>query len=320
MNVRFLLGPAGSGKTFRCLGEIRKELLDDPLGEPLILLAPRQATYQLELQLLSVPGLDGYTRLQIVSFERFAVWLLEQLGEPPLRVLTEEGRIMVLRALLERHHGELHTFGGCSRLSGFAQLLSEQLREVQQCQVSVSALRETADQLSDLEQTKSKLLDLALVLEHFQSWLQQRELPDAGTLLDHAVAKLREHGRQSEVALRIAGLWLDGVAELTPQEIELIVALAPFCRDATLAFCLESEPKEEPHWLSSWSVIGQTFRRIHTRIRAAEDCATSVEVIGRAQKLSRFSSPMEALEEQDSVIRQQLDLFQSDADSSKALA
>ena len=50
MRARFLLGPAGSGKTYRCLAEIRARLLEDPLGPPLILLAPRQATYQLELQ------------------------------------------------------------------------------------------------------------------------------------------------------------------------------------------------------------------------------------------------------------------------------
>ena len=102
MRVRFLLGPAGSGKTYRCLEEIRSLLLEDPLGPPLILLAPRQATYQLELQLLSDPDLMGYSRLQIVSFERFAAWLLDQFDEPPYQVLSEEGRTMVLRALSHR--------------------------------------------------------------------------------------------------------------------------------------------------------------------------------------------------------------------------
>jgi ATP-dependent helicase/nuclease subunit B len=110
MRARFLLGPAGSGKTFRWLEEIRARLIADPSGPPLILLAPRQATYQLELELLSRPELTGYTRLQIVSFERFAAWLLEQLGRAPREMLSEEGRIMVLRALLHRHHERLKVF------------------------------------------------------------------------------------------------------------------------------------------------------------------------------------------------------------------
>jgi len=35
VQVRFLLGPAGSGKTFRCLAEIRAALRAAPDGPPL---------------------------------------------------------------------------------------------------------------------------------------------------------------------------------------------------------------------------------------------------------------------------------------------
>jgi hypothetical protein len=52
VQARFLLGPAGSGKTFRCLAEIRAALAASPEGPPLVLLAPKQATFQLERQLL----------------------------------------------------------------------------------------------------------------------------------------------------------------------------------------------------------------------------------------------------------------------------
>ena len=65
MQVKFVLGPAGSGKTYRCLEEIRTELKARPAGKPLLFLAPKQATFQLERQLLAEPGLAGYTRLQI---------------------------------------------------------------------------------------------------------------------------------------------------------------------------------------------------------------------------------------------------------------
>ena len=55
MQATFLLGPAGSGKTHGCLGEIRAELLKSPEGLPLVLLAPKQATFLLERQLLDSP-------------------------------------------------------------------------------------------------------------------------------------------------------------------------------------------------------------------------------------------------------------------------
>jgi len=139
VQVRFLLGPAGSGKTFRCLAEIRAALRAGADGPPLILLAPKQATFQLERQLLdaewwggcppepenlgvrqpvgafesgdtspqsqsgSSRQLSGYTRLHIFSFERLAQFVFERLKVAPPQVLTEEGRVMVLRALLMRH-------------------------------------------------------------------------------------------------------------------------------------------------------------------------------------------------------------------------
>ena len=146
MQATFLLGPAGSGKTHGCLGEIRAELLKSPEGLPLVLLAPKQATFLLERQLLDSPRrgesladasgstshqgpLLGYTRLQILSFERLAGFVLAELSKSPPRLLEEEGRVMVLRALLAQKQSELKIFRASARLPGFARQLSLVLRE-----------------------------------------------------------------------------------------------------------------------------------------------------------------------------------------------
>jgi ATP-dependent helicase/nuclease subunit B len=72
VQVRLLLGPAGSGKTFRCLAEARAALEAAPEGPPLLLLAPKQTTFELERRFLADPSVRGYTRLHILSFERLA--------------------------------------------------------------------------------------------------------------------------------------------------------------------------------------------------------------------------------------------------------
>ena len=108
VHARFLLGPAGAGKTFHCLTEIRQSLLAEPDGLPLILLAPKQATFQLERQLLAETDLQGYTRLQILSFERLAKLALAWAGQPEPSLLSEDGRVMVLHALLARRNSSIH--------------------------------------------------------------------------------------------------------------------------------------------------------------------------------------------------------------------
>lgn len=291
MRVQFLLGPAGSGKTFRCLAEVRARLMADPQGPPLVLLAPRQATFQLERALLATPGLRGYTRLRITSFDRFAAWLLDRLGQPARPPLSDEGRVMVLRALLHQQHEALRVFRESSRSPGFAQQLSGQLRELQEHRVSPATLRAAAARITGPGTLAHKLHDLAGLLEHYLAWLRDHQLQDAGTLLDRAVEALDERlALSGDESFRIAGLWLDGLAELTPQELRLLCALVPVCDEATLAFCLEDLPKDDPPWRSNWSVISRTFRRCHALLAADERCEIQVEVLGRDPQRSRFAS------------------------------
>src|SRR5579871_6166935 len=124
VQVRFLLGPAGSGKTFECLAGIRKALRVEPDGPPIILLAPKQATFQIERQLLGAGDIAGFSRLGIYSFDKLARFIFEKLNLAPPRLLSAEGRVMVLRALLLRHEKKLKLFGRSARRPGFATELS----------------------------------------------------------------------------------------------------------------------------------------------------------------------------------------------------
>ena len=70
MQIRFLLGPAGSGKTFRCLSEIREILRAEQEGPPLVFVAPKQATFQLERRLLAD---DSFVRGPLYSRAEWVV-------------------------------------------------------------------------------------------------------------------------------------------------------------------------------------------------------------------------------------------------------
>ena len=291
MQTRFLLGPAGSGKTFRCLAEIRRELIASPDGPPLLLLAPKQATAQIERQLLADPELHGYTRLQILSFNRLAENILAETAAQP-RWLDDEGRVMVLRALLNQKRGDLKLFHATARLPGFAARLSLLLRDLQRHQISPKQLTALAAKVSQPAQLREKLHDFALLLRSYLDWLQAHDLLDQDSMLDEAAAAFSSAPRLSPLASRlpIGGLWLDGFAELTAQELDLLAAVVPFAERATLAFCLPTEIKEEPSWLSPWSVIGQTFLRCRERISKLSDVQVTVETLPAQNQPTRFTN------------------------------
>src|SRR3954469_20011718 len=144
MRVNFLLGPAGSGKTFRCLQEARTALNESAEGLPLVFIAPKQATYQLERQLLDPASgaaeLAGFTRLSILSFERLGRSILALAGRGEPRLLNEEGRVMVLRALLSEHESKLKLFRASARAPGFAQELGRLFHDLQQSRCSSARL------------------------------------------------------------------------------------------------------------------------------------------------------------------------------------
>jgi ATP-dependent helicase/nuclease subunit B len=264
VQARFLLGPAGTGKTYRCLHEIAQALRANPDGPDLILLAPKQATFQLERQLLNDFDLPGYTRLHILSFERLADYIVTKLNAPALKLLSEEGRVMVLRALL-RERKELKIFHSSASMTGFARQLSGELRELQRHQLTPAKLQELSQDSKLPEVLRRKLHDLGLLLDAYTNWLAAHRLRDVDCLLGIAAEELKSN--PSAKALSIEGVWLDGFAEMTPQELSLLTAIAPHCEKLTLAFCLDREQaKHNKSWLSIWSAINETWSRCKAAI------------------------------------------------------
>jgi len=288
VHARFLLGPAGAGKTFLCLQEIRQALLTQPDGPPLILLAPKQATFQLERQLLADASLRGYSRLQILSFERLAKFALAFTGNNSPPLLSEDGRVMVLHALLSRRRRGLQIFHASAGLPGFAHQLSLELRELQQRQISPAYLQQLAGNAEVSESLRRKLHDLSVLLEDYLEWLRRRSLQDAECLLDLAAAALKRLDAPITMA---AALWLDGFAEMTPAEMELLAAVAARCEKATLAFCLDQAPMAEAagSWLSIWKGVGETCHQCQARLSALPGARVTVEVLRRDPSRSRFS-------------------------------
>ncbi|MBI5774609.1 MAG: PD-(D/E)XK nuclease family protein [Verrucomicrobia bacterium] len=291
MRAQFLLGPAGSGKTRRCLEDIRAELSRPGETLPLLLLAPKQATFQLERQLLA-PGLPGFTRLQILSFDRLAQFIVSESAGAEPRLLAEEGRLMVLRALLARHQDKLQLFHASARLPGFARQLNQLLREIQRHQLSPEKLLAVAGREKSTPGLAGKLHDAALLLRAYLDWLTKNNLHDADCLLDLATNLVRASAKEpgAKPSLAFAGLWLDGFAEMTPQEEDLLAAIIPFCEHATLAFCLDTSADSSTSKFSPWSPVRRVVQNCRERLAQLPGCEITVTELPRGAAPLRFTA------------------------------
>jgi len=225
-----------------------------------------------------------------LSFERLAQFVFEKLNVAPPELLNDEGRVMILRALLLRHEKELKLFRQSARRPGFAQQLSRLLRELQQHQIAPEKLRTFAQRKDLRAELRHKLNDLALLHENYSRWLEVNKLQDANYLLDFATTALRETQNSK---FKIRNLYLDGFAEMTPQELDLLAAILPFCENATLAFCLDESGEKENSWLSIWNAVGKSFQQCRQRIENLPDAKIKIEILSRDSGKNRFAKNSE---------------------------
>ncbi len=287
MELRFLLGPAGSGKTYRCVAGVREALRSGPVGLPLLFIAPKQATFQLERQVMADGTVGGFARLEILSFERLAHHVLARAGKTPSTVLGDEGRVMVLRALLGREEGSLKYFGRSARAAGLARDVSGVLRTFQEFGMGSGRLRELSDQSTLPESLRWKLSDWARILTGYQEWLRGAGLEDPSELAWQAVAALGD----GQADPWFDEVWMDGFAEMTPAEIALLAAVARRSRKVTVAFCLDPAAARSGA-VGLWNVVERTFRSCHAALEVHAQGAVEVVELGRSLRLVPKATPL----------------------------
>jgi len=233
MSVRFVIGRAGSGKTHHCLKAVRASLRDHPLeGPALLLLVPEQAGLQMERAIIDPErGIRVAHRAEVVSFQRLAVRVLEQVGARDRVALSEPARAMILRRLLSAHRAELRYYARVARdgraparMAGLVERLGRGVSELIEEAVDPAACQRVAeaiasDQSVDAAQ-RAKVHDLALIYRAYLDYLGDRWLDPARRLelaRSHLAACSWLHG---------AHLWVDGFASFSGQERDTLIELA----------------------------------------------------------------------------------------------
>ncbi|HET7580304.1 MAG TPA: helicase-exonuclease AddAB subunit AddB [Bacillales bacterium] len=239
MSVRFMLGRAGSGKTFRCHEEIREKLTETPDGAPLIMLVPDQMTFETEYQIATASDLGGMTRAQVFSFGRLALNVLQQVGGVTRQRVDNVGINMVLRKIVEHRKSELKVFQRASDQQGFYQLLEEMMTELKRYQFSpadLGSLLENVRGVSGKVQNEAladKLHDLGLIYADLEATLAGKYIDseDSMRLLAEKIPLLD--------SLKDTEVWVDGFYAFTPQELTVLAALMNQCRRVTVTLTLD---------------------------------------------------------------------------------
>ncbi|MGI6659619.1 MAG: helicase-exonuclease AddAB subunit AddB [Dethiobacteraceae bacterium] len=281
MSIRFILGRAGSGKTFTCLQAIAAASKAEPLGAPLIFLVPEQASLEMEKELVKLCG-GGSFRAQVLSFRRLAYRLLQSGSRLP--VMTELGRQLLLRRLLQEKAAEFSTFARAARQPRFCEQLALQLREFKHYQVTPEDISALANSEQCPAALQGKLNDLAAIYKAYGAATAGHYLDPEDTLTQLAVA-IAAGGLPRETRV-----WIDGFAGFTPQEYTVLAALMSSVTHVEIALCLDPRRKQQPQEEDLFHPTQDTYWRLR---RLAGETAVKVLPpleLPQADQPTRFSA------------------------------
>ncbi|MCR3921719.1 MAG: helicase-exonuclease AddAB subunit AddB [Firmicutes bacterium] len=254
MSVRFMLGRAGSGKTFTCLETIAQMSKEKPMGAPLILLVPEQASFEMEKELAQLCG-GGTFRAQVLSFRRLADRFLQSSGSQR-PVITELGRQLLLRRLLQEQTPVFTVFERAARQPRFCEQLASQLREFKHYQVTTESLATLASSTDCPPALRGKLQDLATIYAAYHDYTQDQYTDPEDTLTQLATA-VSAGWLPAETRV-----WVDGFAGFTPQEFAVLSALFSSVAHTEIALCLDPHTVQRPREEDLFHPTQDTYWRL----------------------------------------------------------
>ncbi len=289
--VEVIIGRAGMGKTFECLRRAQSILATEPLKREIIFLLPAYQTYRAELELAALTGGAFNTRMN--SFNRFARQILDEVGGGLLPRISEIGRRLLLRKILLRRDkaGELNYFVRAAKQHGFAEVLSDELKELRTYSIDASKLNEAADKVNNAE-LRDKLRDMELLAEDFKAALADKLTDDEDLL-----ARAAELAAQSPTVSG-AEIFIDGFIFFDPQQREFLRKLFK-CAD-NIHVTLPMDPNLNSR--ENYSEVG-IFNRAFKTFQTLRDLA---EEVGVEFRITRLETPRRFKAEPLKILEQRL--------------
>lgn len=215
MSLQLLMGAAGSGKSTALF----RELIDGSLGEPgrpRFVLVPEQFTLETQADIVRLHPCHGTMDLDIVSFERLAFRVFEELGVPLPVLLDDMGKLLVLRKVASKHAKELGVFRKNLKKAGFLEELKSVLSEFCQYRIGPGRLEELGAYFEKKPLLQEKLKSLGRLYALFNGELEANTVPKEELL--HVFCR---YVPQSEL-IRDSVIGLDGFTGFTPVQYEVL--------------------------------------------------------------------------------------------------
>lgn len=235
MELNAYIGRAGTGKSSKMIDEIRQKMREQPLGEPIILIAPTQNTFQLEQAFVNDSSLNGSLRTEVLHFERLSHRVFQEVGGILEQQLSKVGTEMMIYDIIQRHQSELNLYQSQVKYYGFSEKLYEQIQDFKKYSVSPEALETYITENQLPTRSKHKLQDIALVYKKLEERMQGNYVSSEDSL-----KRFIQMMDQSEW-LKKSEIYIDGFHNFSTIEYEMIRGLVKNAKKVTVLLTTDGD-------------------------------------------------------------------------------
>lgn len=258
MELTFLTGSSGCGKS-KQLYDILLKLSADYPEKRLFLVVPEQFTMQAQRNIVEQSPGHGTFSIDIVSFNRLAYRVFEELGIRLPTAIDDTGKNLILRKVMDENRNKLFLIRP-KDTQGFISEIKSVISELLQYSVTYDMLSGVCDRIKDgginsNERLRRKLQDIMVIYRGFREYIAEKYIA-----MEEILEILCGCIERSQI-VKDSIIAFDGFTGFTPVQYRLIELLF---RKAEQMYFTVTIPKEADKQL-----FGMSF----DMIKRLKDCA-----------------------------------------------
>ena len=228
MSLRFIIGRSGTGKTSYCFKEIAGLVSDN--NNKIYIITPEQFSFTAEQNLLNAVKSKAVINAEVLTFERMAYRVLNEIGGTLKTNLSDCGRTMLLYSILDEHKNNLKILGKTEKN---LDVISRVITELKKHNVNSDILYATEEKI-DNKRLEYKLDDINLLLNSFEKAIKDNFI-DENDLLTMLYENIDKVDMFSKTII-----YIDEFAGFTKQEYLIIEKLLKLAKEVNISVCVDN--------------------------------------------------------------------------------
>ena len=269
MSLQFIMGPSGSGKSHYLYEYVTTESLKYP-DKRYIVLVPEQFTMQTQSDLVAASPRGGILNVEVLSFQRLAQRVFEEVGETRRVILGEVGKNFVIRKVAGDRAKDLTVMGNHLKKIGYISEVKSMISEFTQYDIGPDFLEEMIQKTEENLNLHYKLKDVKIIYEGFRECLQEKYITGEETLdvLSLLVKKSK--------IMKDSTVVLDGFTGFTPVQEKLLRQLLQVCKEVVLTVSMDK--RENPFvYQSPYQLFALSKQTVTDLVKIAGECGVQVK-------------------------------------------